>query len=167
MGTVANIVTSFSEIPETICSAVFLSGCAFNCNGCQNPELQNPKYGKLMSINDTLTEINENTLAKWVCFLGGEPFYQHKFLFELCSRITKPIGIYSGYDFTNLTHKFENIINIENVKFLKTGTFDIENIVKSEFPITKNQEVYLKKNNIWALCPHRNIHDVAREIKLP
>lgn len=160
-GYVANIVTSFNEIPNEICSSVYLSGCDFHCIGCQNPELQNPKYGNLSSISDIINNIENNNLTKWVCFLGGEPFYQHDFLFEICKKIYKPIGIYTGYDFTKLTQRFSHIINIENVLFLKTGLFDVKNIIKNEFPITKNQEVYIKYNNTWNKCNYRTIESVS------
>ena len=92
-GYVANITTSFLELPGLICSSVYLSGCAFNCKGCQNPDLQKITYGNIMNVKDVINEISENKLAKWVCFLGGEPFFQNKFLYELCKKITKPIGI--------------------------------------------------------------------------
>lgn len=164
-GYVANITTSFLEIPGEICVSVYLSGCTFNCKGCQNPELQCATYGKLKTVDDVVTEINENKLAKWVCFLGGEPFFQSKYLFELCKKITKPIGIYTGNDFTFLTHTHKNIINIPNVNFLKVGRFEIENIIKDEFPITSNQDVYLKNNNSWEKCNNRNTTETAAKIK--
>ena len=105
-GYCARIVTSFIEIPNVICSAIYFSGCPFNCHGCQNKELQNITSGRKMNVDNILQIINENTLTKWVCFLGGEPFYQPEFLETLCRTINKPIGIYTGNDFGVIKKKY-------------------------------------------------------------
>jgi anaerobic ribonucleoside-triphosphate reductase activating protein len=161
-GRVANIVTSFLEIPAKICSSVYFTGCIFNCPQCQNPELQNFSYGTKKCVNDVLNDINKNSLAEWVCFLGGEPFYQHEFLFELCLGISKPIGIYTGYELDELKLKFPNILNIDNVKFLKTGKYVYQLTQIDEFPITSNQKIFTKQNNDWILCEHRNVDDIGK-----
>lgn len=83
-GYIANITTSFIEIPSKICTDIYMTGCKFNCKGCQNPELQNIKFGKKQNVDEIIRQIEDNTLAKWVCFLGGEPFYQSEFLYQLC-----------------------------------------------------------------------------------
>jgi anaerobic ribonucleoside-triphosphate reductase activating protein len=156
-GHIANIVTSFLEIPSKICSSVYFTGCIFNCPKCQNPELQSLSYGTKKSVNDVVYDINKNTLAEWVCFLGGEPFYQPNFLFQLCKNISKPIGIYTGYELDELIIKFPSILSLDNVKFIKTGRYmyNLTNI--NEFPITSNQKIFTKHNNEWILCNDRNI----------
>ena len=143
-GYVANIVTSFIEIPGRICSSVYLSGCSFNCCGCQNPELQNPTFGSPMSCDNVLEIIDKNRLANWVCFLGGEPFFQYNFLLNMCKHINKPIGIYTGNTFSHISEKYHEILNIDNVKFIKSGLYIDKLTAKNEFPITSNQEVHLK-----------------------
>ena len=164
-GYLARIVTSFIEIPGTICSSIYFTGCTFNCPGCQNPELQNMSNGILISVNQVIQILEENELIKWVCFLGGEPFIQSKFLFNICQRIHKPIGIYTGNDFETLQGKYRKIIDLPNVKFLKTGRFVIDLMKDNEFPITSNQKVYLKKENKWSVCSFREIALIASEIK--
>ena len=165
-GRIANIVTSFIEIPGKICSSIYFSGCPFKCSGCQNPDLQNIDNGTLISSDEIIGNINENLLATWVCFLGGEPFYQSDFLYHLCHQITKPIGIYSGYDFNVLQNKYKHIIDLPNVKFLKAGKFMIHLLNDIEFPITSNQKVYLKKENTWIECQYRDISLISNEIIL-
>lgn len=164
-GYLARIVTSFIEIPGTICSSIYFSGCTFNCLGCQNPELQNISCGTLTTVEQVIQILDENKLAKWVCFLGGESFYQPEFLFNLCQNIHKPIGIYTGNDFETLRNQYQKIIDLPNVKFLKTGRFMINLMKDIEFPITSNQKVYLKKENKWSICPFRDITSIASEIK--
>lgn len=171
-GYVASIVTSFLEIPGMICSSIYFSGCPFRCKGCQNTELQELSCGTKSSVDDIIQKINSNQLAKWACFLGGEPFFQPDFLFNLCSNISKPIGIYTGFTFDTINTKFHHIISLPNVKFLKTGCYDEALLKSDEFPITTNQEVYLKyppvlqnEPNVWAKCPHRAIPLISIDVK--
>lgn len=164
-GRVANITTSFIELPGLICTSVYLSGCLFGCQGCQNPELQNKFYGKLMCVQNVIDVISDNNLASCVCFLGGEPFYQSDFLYELCKNITKPIGIYTGNTFEVVCQKYQNIIDLPNVKFIKTGKFEINKIVDIEFPITSNQIVYTKINNNWVKCESRDLKIISNMLR--
>lgn len=99
-----------------------------------------------------------------MCFLGGEPFYQYEFLFELCSKIDKPIGIYTGYDYDEIINKFSNIISLNNVIFLKTGKYEKNLRMNDEYPITKNQIVYLKLRDVWKKYTHRKIIDIINEL---
>jgi organic radical activating enzyme len=160
-GYIANIVTSFIEIPSKICSSVYFSGCPFNCPKCQNMDLQKFSNGSKKYLNDVINEINKNDLSEWVCFLGGEPLFQSDFLFELCKNISKPIGIYTGNDFDTLTKNYKHIIDLSNVKFLKTGKYIFELTKINEYPITSNQKIRIKLNNEWNLCSSRDIHQIS------
>lgn len=163
-GNIARIETSFIDIPGKISYNIYLSGCIFNCHNCHNKLLQNPNYGTLMNVDDVIEILDDNELVEWVCFLGGEPFYQSDFLYELCKKINKPIGIFTGNDFDILCEKYIEIISLENIKFLKTGRF-IENLVKNnEFPISSNQQVYLKHDDIWKLQKSRSVTDISKKI---
>lgn len=164
-GYLARIVTSFIEIPGMICSSVYFTGCTFGCPGCQNPELQNMYNGASMSVDEVIRTLEENKLVSWVCFLGGEPFNQPEFLFNICQNIHLPVGIYTGNDFEELQNHYQKILDLQNVKFLKTGRFVMDLIKDIEFPITSNQKVYLKKNEKWSVCHMRDIPSIASEIK--
>lgn len=166
-GYIASINTSFIEIPGVICTSVFMTGCSFNCHNCQNKSLQLLTNGQCMTVNEIKNSINDNKLARWVCFIGGEPFYQPQFLFEICHQIDKPIGIYTGNDYNILIQHpiYQKIISLPNVLFLKTGRFIDELMNIDEYPITKNQQVRLKIDNEWVFIPSRNIQDIQKRIR--
>jgi len=166
-GHIAKIMTSFIEIPGCICSSVYMTGCAFNCHNCQNKDLQKLTYGFKMSVKDVVDLIDENHLAKWVCFLGGEPFFQPEFLLNICQKITKPIGIYTGNNYDEIINNqiYTQIINLTNVLYIKTGRFDEELITIDEYPITKNQEVRIKYQDKWLLIKSREINTVSKIVQ--
>jgi pyruvate-formate lyase-activating enzyme len=166
-GYIANVTTSFIEIPGAICSAIYMTGCIFNCPSCQNKELQKLTYGHKMTVDDVVNILHENELAKWVCFLGGEPFYQPEFLYNICCKTIKPVGIYTGNDYNGLISNplYTDIINLPNVLYLKTGRFAEELLMQNEYPITKNQEVRLKQDGTWTLIKSRTVNDVSKSVE--
>lgn len=165
-GYIADIVTSFIEIPGQISTCIYFTGCPFDCEGCHNQTLKNKLNGKLVTIEYILKCINDNTLAKWVCFIGGEPFYQPQLLYNLCSRITKPIGIYTGNNYSTLLLQYSEIIQLSNVKFLKTGKYISQLTNELEYPITTNQKVHLKYNNNWIEIFERTTQVISDKINL-
>jgi anaerobic ribonucleoside-triphosphate reductase activating protein len=166
-GYIANVTTSFIEIPGVICSSIYMTGCSFNCQGCQNPELQKLSAGYKMSVMDVVDRVDENHLAKWVCFLGGEPFYQSEFLFEICKKINKPIGIYTGNEYHTLlnTPLYQSIVALPNVLYLKTGRFLDKLVTIEEYPVTKNQEVRIKCDGVWTVVQTRKLGEVSHIVQ--
>lgn len=82
-------------------SALFLSGCNHNCEGCQNKEMQSFKYGDDVELEKINERIKKNIpLIRGVTFSGGEPFEQAKQLTELAKKIKEEnldIWCYTGY----------------------------------------------------------------------
>lgn len=62
-GNIARIETSFIEIPGELVVIFIFLGAFSIVTDCQNKLLQNPSYGKLMTINDVVKSINDNDLA--------------------------------------------------------------------------------------------------------
>lgn len=118
-----------------------------------------------MTVNAVIEKINKNELAKWVCFLGGDPLFQSEFLYEICRNINKPIGIYTGYDYDMVLQKFGHIILLPNVLFLKCGRYEKKLLTIEQFPITSNQKLYLKYSNEWHQCPYTDIPKIVLEVK--
>ena len=155
--------TSFIDIPGQISLAIFFAGCPIKCKDCQNKELWDIKEGKITHICEILEKINKHELTKWVCFLGGEPFYQNTFLENVCSNIKKNIGIYSGYTFRTLIKNHKSILDIPNVKFLVSGPFVKSKYVEGRFPASTNQEVRIKIDNKWIIIK-KDITDKIRKL---
>lgn len=90
-------------------TSIYLSGCHFHCDGCQNPEAQDFNYGEELSFEviDDFIELCKDDNIKGVCILGGEPFHQNLselfyFIKRIKAEVNKPICIWTGYLFEDL-----------------------------------------------------------------
>ena len=69
---------------EGLRSVIFFSGCKFNCDGCHNKEIQDPNYGKTMTIDEIMEEIKKNIpIIDGVTLSGGEPTLQSEQSLEI------------------------------------------------------------------------------------
>jgi len=105
---VAGFLDNTTVNGEGLRSAVFLSGCNHNCEGCHNKPMQDFNYGEDIDIKDIIDRIQSNMpLIRGVTFSGGEPFEQADKLSILAKDI-KDMGL-SLWSYTGYT--FEEIIN--------------------------------------------------------
>jgi anaerobic ribonucleoside-triphosphate reductase activating protein len=118
---------------------VFFSGCSFGCDGCHNPEAQDPKYGTLMTVNEILdNNITSDTTG--VTLTGGEPLEQPfaccTMLMEAKKRGLKTI-LYTGSPY--LPDRFL----WEYIDYLKIGPF-IKDLKTFGHPFvgSSNQRMY-------------------------
>lgn len=150
-GYVEVIRTSFIDIPSQIASVVFFRGCSIKCKDCQNCCLQTFDPTKLVSSNKIVYEINEKKLNNWVCFQGGEPFDQPDFLYTIIKNIKKNVCIFTGYSHNIVFHKYNQILDLPNVKMVKTGNYISSKKIQNKFLATTNQKVYLKQDEEFIL----------------
>lgn len=95
-------------------SSIYFAGCSHRCEGCHNPESWEITNGTLMSIEDILSEIEENDFN--VIFSGGDPLMQidevTNLAREIKQRFGKTIWCYTGYtwDEINANSKFKKLM---------------------------------------------------------
>jgi anaerobic ribonucleoside-triphosphate reductase activating protein len=53
---------------------IYISGCEHNCEGCQNPELQDYDFGQDMNVEEIISRINTKFIDK-VVLTGGDPLW--------------------------------------------------------------------------------------------
>jgi len=146
-GYVARIFTSFIDVPEEIAIAIYFSGCSIRCIGCHNKALWERESGKLISDQEILKKINNNELANYVVFLGGEPTDQLDFLIHLCILIkkyfNKLIALYTGREFESLPDELLGCLDL-----VVCGPY-IDELHTSGWPASSNQRVFKKKGKTW------------------
>ncbi|EJO5346171.1 anaerobic ribonucleoside-triphosphate reductase activating protein [Clostridium botulinum] len=113
-------------------SALFVSGCNHNCEGCQNKEMQSFCYGDKILLKDILKRIESNMpLIRGVTFSGGEPLEYIEELSILAEEIKKlglNIWCYTGYTFeyikkeTNINSQLKKLL--ESIDVLVDGKYD-------------------------------------------
>lgn len=84
---------------------VFTQGCFHNCEGCHNPDTHDPNGGKLVKIDDLITQMKDNPLLDGLTISGGEPFLQSMACTEL-ARAAHNLGltvwVYTGFTYEQL-----------------------------------------------------------------
>jgi len=102
---VSQISTGFIEIPNQISLNIYVQGCEKKCIGCQNPELQTFEGGNKIYLDDVDVLLKNYSMAKWVCWLGGDAIYQPKALIEFNKKFKSKgleICLYTGMRFEEI-----------------------------------------------------------------
>jgi len=146
-GWIARIFTSFIDVPDTIATAIYFSGCSLRCKGCHNKEMWEKENGTQMSDDQLIEKIAENNLSECIVFLGGEPTDQLDFLIHMCKRISnevqKPIALYTGREFEVLPDEL-----LDYLFMVVCGPYRADLPAKG-WPASSNQRVFKKRGNAW------------------
>ncbi|MGY0374128.1 anaerobic ribonucleoside-triphosphate reductase activating protein [Clostridium sp. JNZ J1-5] len=136
-------------------SALFLSGCNHNCDGCHNKEMQSFQYGDEVEIKEILNRIKSNVpLIKGVTFSGGEPFEQAQEL-SILARFIKNEGLniwcYTGYTLEEIVESGDTckLDLLSHIDILVDGKFE-KNLVEGALKYTgsSNQRIIKLKDVI-------------------
>ena len=119
--------------PEADAIAVILPGCDHHCPGCHSVELQTPvKYEESNEeLAQRLKDFANRAGTNKVVLIGGDPLYSSNI--EITRHLVDTLHtqldfcIYTGYSI-----EYVKKLAIKNVKFFKCGTFDKNNVRKSE-----------------------------------
>ncbi|TQM78933.1 pyruvate formate lyase activating enzyme [Saccharothrix saharensis] len=81
---------------------VFTAGCPLRCLYCHNPETRFTRYGRRVSVDDVMVEIEEyrrfiEIAGGGVTISGGEPLLQPEFTAELLHAV-KGMGLHTALD---------------------------------------------------------------------
>lgn len=115
--------------PETR-AAIWFQGCERKCKGCMSPMTRDINGGKLVQMDEIISEITRLTDIEGITISGGEPFLQSKELCYLLKRIRTitdlGVIIYTGYSIEEL-HDLED----NDVKEILSGLVDL--IIDGEY----------------------------------
>lgn len=131
-----NHSVSFIDYPNpNVWSTIyFFTGCSHNCKSCQNKDLQNYNQGIEYNVDDFFELIKENcekNHSKYVVLSGGDPLYfkNIEFTKEIllkCKENSINVCVYTGFDIEYVKNN-----NVKGFQFIKCGTFDENNKLKS------------------------------------
>ena len=123
--------------------AIFMQGCQRNCAGCHNPETHSLDGGRLVNINEIISEVKKNPLLDGITLTGGEPLLQLDAANEL-ARAAKSLGLsvwlYTGYIFEELPPAAKTLL--ESVDVLIDGAFiESQRDLDLQFRGSRNQRI--------------------------
>ncbi|TDT69222.1 pyruvate formate lyase activating enzyme [Hypnocyclicus thermotrophus] len=134
------IKSSTVDFPGEIVATIFLAGCNFDCDFCQNYELISPINVEYISEKEVIEFLKKRkNLLDGICISGGEPTLQGKELVKFIKKIKKEVR----EDF--LIKLDTNASNIEVVKELKECldyiAIDFKSLDYSRFSDFKTEEI--------------------------
>jgi len=123
---------------------IFFQGCLHDCSGCQNPSLQDFSLGYDYDTDHILTHLEQYPdFYSSVVFTGGDPLYQPIPLYSMATKCKLPTILYSGFYYNEIP---------DNIKKAMTVIVDgpyIQELATNGFPSSKNQNIWIKKNNTF------------------
>jgi pyruvate-formate lyase-activating enzyme len=133
----------------SISLTIFCSGCRFNCKGCQQPLLQDPKNGTMMDFFQIKTIIDKHVdLVDSVCFCGGDWIFYQKFLRKVssyCKYLKLKTILYTGCLYEQISPEIS-----KNIDVIIDSKFDVSK-KQTSFPPSENQRVFLNGKQV---CPN-------------
>lgn len=145
---VADIKTSFIDIPKRICVTIYLCGCNIKCSGCHNETLWEYKPESVKEVVEIVKIINKQSeLIDSVCIMGGEPLMQDnnellKLILEIRS-IPLEVCLYTSYELDQIPG-----VILDNLDMVKTGKYRKE--LESDGNLaSSNQKFFIKEKGEW------------------
>lgn len=142
-------------------TVLFVSGCAHNCPGCQNPQTHDLKSGILFDT-DALFELLESLEDKYidgVTFSGGDPLHEANIntIVKICKLIRKlypdkTIWIYTGYTMTQIQvlakfqSSYKELLKAHLADVIVDGPF-VEKLADRDYPYAGSVNQKLWKYN--------------------
>ncbi len=133
---------------------IWTLGCPRRCEGCSNPETQNPNPNAELSVCEILDRYDFE-LIDGVTISGGEPFIQifelRKLVLELKKRKVKDILVYTGYTYQELIDMGKRDVDdiLANISVLIDGPYMEELHLNHRLKGSSNQNIiYIDKEQI-------------------
>ena len=107
-------------------TAVYAAGCKHQCKGCHNPQSWDFNAGCMMSTDQIMQIIKQDSFAN-VSFSGGDPMYQPEGFTELAQAIreqtNKTIWCWTGFSFEMLLRMPKQRQLLELIDVLVDGPY--------------------------------------------
>jgi anaerobic ribonucleoside-triphosphate reductase activating protein len=113
-------------------SVIQFAGCSIRCSGCYVPETHEKTNGRIVLIDDIISEIDSHrNQHDGVTILGGEPFDQSEALEKLVSKLKAKdyhITIYTGFTLEILSARNSPAVDniLQNADLLIDGQYKRE-----------------------------------------
>lgn len=136
MTKIAGIINNSIVDGPGLRTAIFFSGCRRNCKGCHNPEAQDFKYGKDITLSDIDNIISDVIKSGdvGITLTGGhalepENYEMATIIANKAKQMDLTIWLYTGYIYEQIPIMYMDLISICDV--LVDGPF-IENLKTTE-----------------------------------
>lgn len=138
---VAGIRNDSSDDGPGLRTVIFFQGCHMHCPGCHNKEIQDPRGGVVLTVEELVKKVKAENYTRKVTISGGEPLEQLPGLRCLIHYLEKEgfdVGIYTGWNLNRVPLDL-----FPYLSFIKVGNFQesLKN-PKLHFVGSANQSMY-------------------------
>ena len=126
-------------------NVVFFQGCDRHCPGCHNSGTWNKDGGHLMSVDNLVSIIDENTPLRRITISGGEPMLQHDGLMSLVRVLSKKdydIAVYTGNSMEDVDPEL-----LQYIDYIKVGDFQIDRKTSVKPYVGSTNQSFIKLHN--------------------
>jgi anaerobic ribonucleoside-triphosphate reductase activating protein len=149
------VSTGFIEVPNQVSLNIYAQGCTKRCSGCQNIDLQSFIGGQELNLKDVDSLLNDFSLCTWICWLGGDAYYQQESLKEFNKKFKNKnlkVCLYTGVLFDTLDESV-----LENLDLVIDGEW-------KGIPVTdenSNQKVWIKDfESKWSIISWKSLQEI-------
>jgi anaerobic ribonucleoside-triphosphate reductase activating protein len=137
---------SFANGPG--CRAViWVQGCSIRCDGCCNPDAQDPRGGRVVPVTDLVDWARSITGIEGITLSGGEPLQQPSavaaFLREVRGTTDLSVVLFTGYDWPSGdgTPELKEIVRLTDIVI--AGPYQRDRKLRYGIRASANQTVHL------------------------
>lgn len=100
---------------------IFFQGCNRHCKNCHNPETWDINGGEVVSVDEILSNVEQNCPYKRITISGGEPMLQVDALNELVQKLFNrdyEIALYTSFSKEMIPNSI-----LSRLTYIKTGPY--------------------------------------------
>lgn len=120
------IITSTKVEGPGIRTCIYLQGCSHHCEGCFAMDTWSVEPKLLMSCDELMSRVLDDTEAEGVTILGGEPLDQFDEVLELCKKVKatrKTVILFTGYTLDEIKNEKNYEAILEYIDVLIDGPY--------------------------------------------
>jgi anaerobic ribonucleoside-triphosphate reductase activating protein len=102
-------------------AVIWVQGCSIRCDGCCNPDAQDPSGGRVVPVTDLVDWARSITGIEGITLSGGEPLLQPAavaaFLRDIRATTDLSVVLFTGYDWPSIggTSELQEVVRLTDI----------------------------------------------------
>jgi anaerobic ribonucleoside-triphosphate reductase activating protein len=144
-------------------AVIWVQGCSIRCDGCCNPNAQDPRGGRVVPVTDLVAWARSITGIEGITVSGGEPLQQPAavvaFLREVRATTDLTVVLFTGYDWPSIGGRSELQEVVRLTDIVIAGPYQRDGKLERGIRASANQTIHLLTDR-YALADLEAVPDV-------